>query len=382
MMNLFQSHSIRPRSVPLATRTLLRDPLRLAIGVGGIAVAILLVLMLDGLRVGTVKKSTIYIDNVGAQVVVGQEGVDNMALAASGLPETIEQDIAQVAGVAHASGILRIPMIVAVEGDKRPVTVIGYDPALELGGPWSLDSGRNLTVDSETVIDDTLADAFGLRLGDDVEVAGLRFTVVGTSRETANIAGKHVFVTRHTTQEALGLSGLVNFVLVQVEAGQEPHAVADRLNEQVPGITATTVQEMSENDQELLGSLFLAPIAVASTVGLLVGLAIIGLTMYTTTAERIRDFGVLKAMGARDAYLLRTVVTQAAVFGLLGFLLGLGFSYLAGPFIVRLVPDIGVEIETRHALITLGEVVVMSLLGAVIPVIRILRVDPLMVFRN
>jgi len=112
-----------PQSVPLATRTLLRDPLRLAISVGGIAVAILLVLMLDGLRVGTVRKSTTYIDNVGADIVVAQEGVDNMALAASGLDQAIEEDIAVVSGVEQASGILRTPVIVETGGDKSPVTL-------------------------------------------------------------------------------------------------------------------------------------------------------------------------------------------------------------------------------------------------------------------
>jgi len=232
------------------------------------------------------------------------------------------------------------------------------------------------------VIDETLGDVLGLDLGDRLSIAGGEFVIVGTSGETANIAGKHVFVTRRVTQVGLGLKGLVNFVLVRVAAGESPDAVAERLNEEVPGITATTAEDISDNDQDLLGSLFLAPITVASTVGLLVGLAIIGLTMYTTTAERIRDFGVLKAMGAPDTFLLRTVITQAAVFGFLGFLLGLGLAYMAGPLVVRLVPDIGVEIVARTALITLGEVVVMSLLGAVIPVIRILRVDPLMVFRS
>jgi putative ABC transport system permease protein len=119
-----------------------------------------------------------------------------------------------------------------------------------------------------------------------------------------------------------------------------------------------------------------------STIGFLVGLAIIGLTMYTTTADRLRDFGVLKAIGAPAAYLLRTVITQALVLGTGGFVAGLIASIIAGPLIVRLVPDIGVKINAVPALWTLGAVLVMSLLGAVIPVARIAQVDPLVVFRR
>jgi predicted lysophospholipase L1 biosynthesis ABC-type transport system permease subunit len=61
---------------------------------------------------------------------------------------------------------------------------------------------------------------------------------------------------------------------------------------------------------------------------------------------------------------------------------GLLAAIAAGPLIVRAVPDIGVTINLMPALWTLGAVIVMSLLGAVIPVARIARVDPLVVFRR
>jgi hypothetical protein len=65
-----------------------------------------------------------------------------------------------------------------------------------------------------------------------------------------------------------------------------------------------------------------------------------------------------------------------------GFLVGLAASKIAGPILVTLVPDIGVTIRPVAAVQTLGEVIGMSLLGAVAPVVRIMRVDPLMVFRS
>jgi len=368
--------------VPLATRTLLRDRLRLLISVGGIGFAILLVLLLDGLRVGTVAKSTTYIDHVGADVFVASHGVDNMALAASALPEQTEAEAASVEGVAQAAGIVRIPLIVTVDGEKRPVTLIGYDLTLRLGGPWDLRSGRALQGDGEVVVDDALANDLDLDVGDSLDVAGGSFFIVGTSGQTANIAGKHVFVSRDAAQARFGIPGVVNFVLVQIEDGAAAEEVADALNAALPSATATARDQLSENDRDMLGSLFLPPVTVASTVGFLVGLAIIGLTMYTTTAERIRDFGVLKAMGARNAYLFRTVLTQASVLGFLGFLVGLAVAAAVGPIIERIVPDIGVTIERAAALRTLAAVVIMSLLGAVVPVARIVRVDPLVVFRS
>jgi putative ABC transport system permease protein len=183
-------------------------------------------------------------------------------------------------------------------------------------------------------------------------------------------------------QRLLGIGAIVSFVLVRIEPGASADRVASAIDQQVTGVTATPKGELSDNDRNLLGNLFIAPINVMSTLGFLVGLAIIGLTMYTTTAERMRDFGVLKAIGAPNFFLLRTVVTQAAILGIVGFGVGLGASLLAGPFIVSLVPDIGVTIRPMMALQTLAAVVGMSLAGALLPLARVVRVDPLVVFRS
>jgi hypothetical protein len=83
------------------------------ISVSGVGFAILLVLLLDGIRDGTVAKSTTYVDHVGADIFVAREGVTNMALSASALPAGAVAQVRQVEGVREAAGIFRIPMIVA-----------------------------------------------------------------------------------------------------------------------------------------------------------------------------------------------------------------------------------------------------------------------------
>jgi putative ABC transport system permease protein len=373
---------LRPRRVPLATRTLFRDWLRLIISVGGIGFAILLVLLLDGIREGTVAKSTTYVDHVGADVFVAREGVTNMALAASVLPEAVVGQVAAVPGIKEAAGILRIPGIVSAGNSKRPVTLIGYESGSTFGGPWQIDKGRLVRAANETVVDEALAGELGLGLGDALDISGASFTVVGLSGQTANIAGKIVFLDQQAMRDLLGIGPIISFVLVKVEGTLDPARLTATLDAQVPGTTATPRADLSRNDRSLLSSLFIAPINVMSTIGFLVGLAIIGLTMYTTTAERLRDFGILKAIGARNWFLVRTVITQAAILGLAGFAVGLGASMLAGVIIVRLVPDIGVSIRLLSALQTLAAVVGMSLVAALLPVVRITQVDPLMVFRS
>lgn len=368
--------------VPLAMRTLLHDWLRLGIAIGGVGFAILLVLLLQGVMDGTVAKSTTYIDHVGADVFVARVGVNNMAIASSALPEEVVARIVNVEGVQEAAGITRFPVIVRVERRERPADLVGYDLPVGLGGPWKLAKGRVPESGGEVALDRALADELGVGVGGRVTISGADFTVVGLTEETAAIAGKIAFVDRRAAQRLLELPGIVSFILVRTAPGYDAHKVANTLDEQVPEVNAMTREELSQNDRDLLGSLFVAPVNVMATIGFLVGLAIIGLTMYTTTAERMRDFGVLKAIGASNAFLFRTVVTQAAVLGVAGFVAGLLATWVAGPLVVRLVPDIGVAIEAAPAARTFGAVMAMSLVGAVLPVVRVARVDPLMVFRN
>ena len=372
---------IRPGFVHLATRTLLHDRVRLALSIGGIAFAILLVVILRAIMDGTVRRSTTYIDHVGADLIVARAGVKNMTLAASVLPESTVGTIAQMDGVEKAAGIMRLPVIVSNGATSLPVTAIGYGEE-GLGGPWKLKSGRLVQAPDECVVDSDLASKLGVGIGDLVTISDRAYRIVGISLETTAIAGKLLFVQRAALQELMGSTGKVNFVLVKLRPGLNARNVADTMNGQAPGVTVLTRGELSRNDRHLLADLFISPIQVATTTGFLVGLAIVGLTMYTTTAERLRDFGVLKAIGAPNSYLLQTVVGQALVLALLGYALGLLLTALSGPIITDLVPDIGVTITLANALRALGAVVAMSVFGALVPVVRIMRVDPLMVFRR
>lgn len=377
------SRVLRARSrVPLARRTLLHDRVRLAISVGGIGFAILLVLLLQGITKGTVAKVTAYIDRVGADVFVARQGVTNMALASSVLPQGLADELGRLPDVRAATGVMRFPIIADANGRKRSATLIGYDLAGPFGGPWKLASGRAVGRDDEAVVDEVLAGELGLGLGDQIAISGRPFTIVGLSGETAALAGKLVFLSRPAVQALLGAEGLVNFVLIRLQPDADPSAVSAALKARFPDVTALTRRQLSDNDRELLGDLFAAPINMMSSVGFLVGLAIIGLTMYTTTAERQRDFGVLKAIGARNAFLFRTVIAQAAALGIAGFAVGIIATWLSGPLVIRFAPEIGVTVTAGNAIRVFAAMMLMSLLGAVVPVVRIMRVDPLMVFRS
>lgn len=367
--------------VHFALRTLLYDRVRFLIAVGGVAFAILLMLVLRGILDGTVAKSTAYVDHVGADVFVAQEGVQHFALSSSVLPASAETAARAVAGVRGAHGIVSVPLVARIGAHEAAVRLVGFDPEAGLGGPWSMARGTADISGRGVIVDSTLARSEGIGVGDEITLAGQPFMVQGLSRGTNALAGKVVFVTREVAARIVGAEGAYSYLLVQAEAGTNADDLAGRLREALPNTSVMTRAEFSRNERDLLSALFVTPVNVMAVIGVLVGIMVVGLTIYTVASERLRDFGVLKAIGASNRYVYLVILRLGLLVGMFGFVVGLGAGYLVKPLVEYFVPDLGIAYRPEFILAVLGMAAGMSLLSALLPVYRIAGVDPKEVFK-
>ena len=102
--------------------------------------------------------------------------------------------------------------------------------------------------------------------------------------------------------------------------------------------------------------------------------AIVAIFLYVLTVQKISMFGLMKAQGISSAYLARSVIAQTFILALIGVVAGFGLSLLAGTFLPAAVP-IMFDIPT---MIIYGLIlIVVAILGAVISVWTIIRIDPL-----
>ncbi len=363
--------------VRFALRSLLYDRARLAIAVGGVGFAVLLVLTLRGIFDGTIAKSTLYTERVGADLFVTQAGVEHMALATPLLPGALEDALAAVPGVAEARGIVRVPAIVRAGGADISASVVGFDVASGFGGPWSLAAGTARLDPDGVVLDTTLAAQHGLRLGDTVTIADHGFRLEGLSRDTNALAlGRDVFVDRDVAAQLFLQPGIVNFVLVKVAPGADPRAAAAAIVSAHPELAALLRDDLVANDRALFRDLFGVPVNVMAYIGLAVGLLVIGLATYAAAVERAHDFGVLKAIGASNLYLYRVVIEVALGIGVSGFVAGLVLAVALGPLIVRVAPELGVTVRAAYAAQIFVLAVGLSLVSALLPVRRVAGLDP------
>jgi ABC-type antimicrobial peptide transport system permease subunit len=117
-------------------------------------------------------------------------------------------------------------------------------------------------------------------------------------------------------------------------------------------------------------------------IGFFIGLAVMALTVYTSTLSRRREYGMLKALGARNKDLYRTVLAQAIISVVLGYFFGLGITVLLTWILPLTVLNLTLEVSFT-SLIKVGSFsLVIAAISAVIPIRQIAGLDPALVFRG
>jgi putative ABC transport system permease protein len=260
------------------------------------------------------------------------------------------------------------------------VLVIGYDPQFG-GGPWLLAEGREPEQDREVVLDRVLAQRHDISVGDEISVMGLSFTVVGLSEGTASLFWSDVFVLKSNIESLLFQPEITTLLFVTPSDGVSPDALRDRLSE-MPGVDAVFKSDFIASVQRTFDRLFGAPIRLMVGIAFLVGALVVGLVIYTASVEREREYGVLKAIGARNRMLYGVVAIQALIAAGIGAVVGIGLALGASQLIMTLRPEILISLELTSAVLTLATGLVMALLAAFFPARMVARLAPGEVFRR
>jgi putative ABC transport system permease protein len=366
----------------LAWRNLTQDRTRLAISAGGVALALMLILVMSGVFNGSEEHAVAYIKNQPASLWLMQAGVENLHMASSLLPPDTVTQVRQVPGVARAVGVLYANAGVEVGGTSIYSYIFGVDPDIPFGGPWALARGRTDLAPDEVVIDRVLAERYGLGLGDSVNILNYDLTIAGLSEGTFGIGTTVTFVNKVALAELMGVSPqTASYVLIQPEPDTDLSALENRLRVAVREANLLTQAEFAASDKEMIRQMGVDVIRAMTLVAYAVGLLVIGLTIYTATLERAREYGVLKAIGANPGQLLNVVFAQAFFSAALGCLFGAGLAYGTAALVSRLFPEMLVIIRSEQLLREIPILALVTALAALLPVARVMRLDPMVVFR-
>ena len=364
----------------VARKNLTEQPLRMLISVGGVGLSVMLILVMWAILQGVLTQAGAFVKNTDAQVWVVQKGFTDIAHGLSVVPTALEARLEQIPSVERANPITGARIEVETSEGKESLAVIGYDTKTGVGGPWDYATDPAVPRRGELVVDETFADTNGFAVGDDVPLPDRPRRIVALSSGTNQFTNQLAFGDLRDVQGLVRLHGDVNFFALQVTPDQAD-GVIETIRREIDGVTPFSKSTFVKNNEREIKDGFQPILYVMVGIAFFVGLAVVGLTMYTAAVEKSREYGVLSAIGADRSALSGIILRQAAITSGFGFLTGVLLLLPAGWMISELAPKTELVYPALLFLVVAFASVLMALLASVIPIRRLASLDPAAVFR-
>jgi len=289
-------------------------------------------------------------------------------------------------GVAWAEPLLYgIADVALPSGGSEEVSLSGSEPPRFAGGPWNMVAGTPevLSLPDAVVFEDSQRDKLGdINLGSLRELNGHRVRVAGFTWGLLPFAPPYAFANSALARSILHIPpGRLSFVLIGVQPGQDPKAVAAAIQARLPEVEVVPRTVLQHNivvyllTKTALGISF----ATSTLFGLLIGLVIVSLTMFSSVVDNIRQFGTLKALGTSTSDLAKLLAVQSLVYGVVGSLIGLA-TVLAIAAVLRS-PNLALILPSGVVIGTIFIMVLLCIFASALSLLRLRKVEPAMVFR-
>ena len=374
----------------LARKLLFHDRLRFGVAIAGVSVSVMLVLVQVGLYFGFMDTASSLIDASRADLWVARTGNDAFEFAAP-FDERARYKIASVPGVARTERVLlNFAQLKLADGGDLGVQVVGVETSpgrRPLLAPWNVVAGdaAHLARPGALVVDRSEYPKLGIdRVGHLTEVSGVRAEVVAlTSGIRSFTTSPIVFADLRTARSFLPMLGSepVTYVLVEVAPGADVARVQARINA-LPHLVAFTRAEMSARTRTYWSSRtgVGAGFFTTAVLGVIVGFVVVGQILYSGTLQYLREYGTLKAMGARNGAVVRVILAQAMISAALGFIVGAPLAM--GMRAAMAGANLTVALTPPLYAATLAITVAMCAVAALLSIVKVLRLDPASVFKG
>ncbi len=338
-----------------------------------IAVPVTLILCLVGLSQGMLADSARRARGIGADVIVRPPQTSALTLSGAPIPEGVVDAIEKQPHVALAIG-----MIVHPVSSVSFVSGIDLPRFNQMSGGFKYVEGGPFRGPDDIIVDEYYAKQHKLHAGDSVtDVLNHHWQVSGVA-EGGKLARLAVPIA--TLQYLTGNTRKVSQIFVKVDKPANIPAVVAELKKLLDGYNIYTMEEFTSllTVENVQGGALSTFIHVMVGIGVVIGFAVVLLSMYMAVLQRTREIGILKALGASRWYILQIILAEAVVMGVGGTMVGIGLSFAARALIQALYPASLTQAITPEWWPIAGAISLAGvLLGALYPGLSAAAQDPI-----
>lgn len=326
----------------------------------------------------------------------------------SGLPPTALDRVRGVTGVAWASPLLQNSVRARLpNGLFRPVTIIGVDDATLIGAPahilggsvYDLRTSDAVFIDADSAnnllrlpveaharhpgwnMPDFTGETRPLTPGDELLLNDRRVRVIGIAQLGPRFLARSIAYT--TYSNALNIiprqRNVLSYVLVKAADGVAPAELAKRI-EASTGLRARTREgfSLATKDYFVRVSGVVSRIGFMVGIGVAVGAAVSGLLLFLFTNENARFYATFKALGATGSVIVKMVIAQALVSGVVGYCLGIGISATMGLLVKS--PAMPYQLTWNTLVFTAITVLCVTVFSAALSAMKVVKLEAGRVF--
>jgi putative ABC transport system permease protein len=338
----------------MCLRNLLRRRFRTSLCIFGVSLATIFIVAIGA----TTTNYTAVIRGMNVffrgDVVVVAEGamvIQAFPVIGGNIPGSVVEQVRQVNGVKTAVPMLvrfgyQVEAVIQLAPSNVSIGIpsgnwsvlVGHTP-LEPGGNWpSADPDRQ-----EVVVGQSLAKQYNLTAGSKVTVEDTNLTVAGILDSQSALLSRSIILPLELARRLYypdpKVSWVGNMVVVELEEDEAEKEVASRIEAEILGVEALTTDERNEIVEPLLQDIETWNLGLTSVLYLL-SMILVTMVAMINVSERRRDFATLEAIGAPKSSILRMVLTETTLIGLLGGLAGILLGSVAAIVIASLYTSI------------------------------------------
>jgi putative ABC transport system permease protein len=239
------------------------------------------------------------------------------------------------------TNIATIAPTLFIVGNVKGSSVIlaGVDPEEEfkIKTWWQVSQGEYIGRADHALLGAQTASLLNLKIGDTFSLNNSEFTVTGILADTGASDDYQVFVTLPALQKAFDKEGLISSIDIRALCNGCPvETIATAINQDVSGVRAVAVKQIADSEMGMLQKINKFMLAIAGITLIIGGFGVFN-TLMTSINERKKDIGIMRAVGASRNQIVKALVYESTVVGviggILGYVAGTALAFIIGPII-------------------------------------------------